>query len=331
MGRDWGAARAILSPPTVPQSDPSVEVRLSSSYRISQLDRLIRDLSPLFAIDRPQRLRLDLGGLVAVSPTALAAITATVMRLEHHELLLPGSIIVEPRSAPVRNYLMRMDFFRLLTEEGEADEPFERRAAVGFRPCKEFITRDQCRDVALDLTDALTEACETDSTARFSIRICLDELAENVVHHADSPLGGFAAAQGWRRTSAFEIGMVDLGVGIRGSLTKNPLYADINDDVDAIVTALQPRVTSTPERNSGIGLFVTRLLLRENGGTLAVRSGQGAVYAGAREDAHASEVEFPGTLVALRARTDRPLDIREVYRRLEDDDTDERDDHDPGR
>jgi hypothetical protein len=125
--------------------------------------------------------------------------------------------------------------------------------------------------------------------------------------------------------------MVDLGVGIRGSLTKNPWYADIDNDVDAIQTALQPRVTATPDRNSGIGLFVTRILLRENGGTLVVRSGRGAVYSGAREDAHAARVGFPGTVVALRARTDRPLDIKRVYRRLDDDDNHERDNDDPGR
>src|SRR5688572_13521478 len=107
----------------------TVNVRLSSAYRIDHLDRLIRDLSPLFAIRRPRRLSLDLGGLVAVSPTALAVVTAAIMRLEEEGLVLPGSTILEPRSRAVRNYLMRMDFFRLLTREGEEVEPFERRAA----------------------------------------------------------------------------------------------------------------------------------------------------------------------------------------------------------
>ena len=46
--------------------------------------------------------------------------------------------------------------------------------------------------------------------------------------------------------------MVDLGRGIRLSLTNNPAYADIEDDVTAIATALEPRVTATPERNSGL-------------------------------------------------------------------------------
>ena len=77
-------------------------------------------------------------------------------------------------------------------------------------------------------------------------------------------------------------------------------------------------VTSTPDRNSGIGLFVTRLLLASNGGTLAVRSGRGAVYTGLRDRFVLRDVSFPGTMVALRARTDRPLNINEVYRQLPD-------------
>jgi hypothetical protein len=315
----------------LPRPRSSVDIHLAGGYRIDQLDRLLRDLAPALSMREPRLVNIDMAGLAPVSPTAIAVITATTMRLMEGDLLLAGSTIVEPRSVSVRNYLMRMDFFRLLTGDGGRDEPFERRRAVGFRPCREFVTPDECRSVSLELTNALTEACATDKTARASIRICLDELAENVIHHADTPLGGFAAAQGWRKTSTFEIGMVDLGVGIRGSLTKNPAYADIGDDVTAITTALEPRVSATPERNSGIGLFITRLLLRENGGTLVVRSGRGALYAGASEDAYATEVAFPGTVVALRARTDRPLDIGDVYRRLNDDDDREGNDRDSSR
>ncbi len=90
------------------------------------------------------------------------------------------------------------------------------------------------------------------------------------------------------------------------------------------------RVTATPERNSGIGLFITRLLLRDNGGLLVVRSGAGEVYSGSQEGARETPIYFPGTLVALRARTDRPLDIRAVYGRLEADDDDSDNDDQAG-
>jgi hypothetical protein len=91
------------------------------------------------------------------------------------------------------------------------DEPFERHVPVGFRPCQHF-EGDDCHRVAHELTTALAEMCETDTRARGSLLICLDELAENVIHHSESPVGGFAAAQGWpRKRNEMEVAIVDLG------------------------------------------------------------------------------------------------------------------------
>jgi hypothetical protein len=35
------------------------------------------------------------------------------------------------------------------------------------------------------------------------VRVCLDEVTENVIHHAEAD-HGFGAAQGWRKTHEFE-------------------------------------------------------------------------------------------------------------------------------
>lgn len=307
----------------------TVHVRLAGAYRIQWLDRLIRDLGSLVGLVQPARATVDLSSLVAVGPSAIALLTAVLTRCRTEGLFAPGSVLILPSSPPVRNYLLRMDLVSLVAPGGPP-EPIARNPAVGFRSCREFITAEESQTVARELTDALSERCSTDAIARAAIRICLDELAENVIHHAASHLGCFAAAQGWTRNQQFEIAIVDIGVGIWRSLTKNPRYADIADDVTAITTALQPRVTSTPERNAGIGLFITRLLLRDNGGLLLVRSGSGEVYSGAEEGARETDISFPGTLVALRARTDRPLDLGPVYRRLDDDDGNKGDDDQAG-
>lgn len=296
-------------------------VRLSGLYKLSRLEQLLEQVVPVIVLDRPRKVRFDFGGLVGISPTGLALMTAVVKDADERGVLSGSTELVWPRSDPVTNYLLRMDFLRVLIGDEYEElvrEPFHRRAGTGFRPCRGFSTEAEAQATARSLTDAVAEGIHTERTARLAINIALGELADNVLHHADVGTGGFAAAQGWPKKNSFEIGIVDLGIGVRSSLTKNPRYADIRDDVTAILTALEPRVSSTPERNSGIGLFVTRLLLRENGGTLLVRSGEGAVYAGAKEGSQIRDVAFPGTLVALQARTDRPLDINRVYRMLDD-------------
>jgi hypothetical protein len=177
---------------------PSLEIQLAGAFGVKQnrLERLIRLLGPLLTLDEEADIVVDLSGLVSVSPAALALLTASLKRAEDLELLGDGSVLVPPLSPPVRNHLLRMNLIRVLAGGEALKEPFTRRETRGFRPCQHFIGAHDYARVALDLTEALTERCVTDALARASVRIALDEIAENVVHHADTPNGGFAAAPG---------------------------------------------------------------------------------------------------------------------------------------
>lgn len=82
------------------------------------------------------------------------------------------------------------------------------------------------------------------------------------------------AAQALKRTSELEIGIVDLGIGVRASMAKNSDFDELyTDDLSAIEVALRPTYTSTPGRNAGLGLAFSTLLLKLNEGRLIVRSG----------------------------------------------------------
>ena len=292
-----------------------VIAELSGGYPIEQVDRLVRQLEPLIELSEPARVVLRLENLVHLCPAALALLTAVAFRLMQEDLLEDGSTVTQPRSWLTANYLQRMDFIRLLTRQEDREEPFERREDFGFRPVRMMTGATRYHAVCAELVEALAERIPADRATLFSLRIALDEIAENVVHHAESPIGGFAAAQGYPRKHKFEIAIVDMGVGIRQSLAKNPAYADTASDADAIQLALQKYVTATPERNAGTGLFVSKLLMEANGGMLAVRSGAGAVYHGVEEKVFTRDTQFPGTMVALRARTDTTLDINEIFAR----------------
>lgn len=295
-----------------------LHVRLSSSYQLKTLGRLLRDLRPLVSLHEPAVTNLDLSGLVWMGPTAIALTTAVARKVGDDDLYLDGSRLTLPKSRSPRIYLERMDFLKgIFGHDLDRPEDFTRHAAVGFRPCSTFDSDDNYPGVASELTAAICETCETDDAARNSIRVCLDELCENVLHHADSGVGGFAAAQGWPKKHLMEVGIVDLGQGILQSLTKNPDHADIQDDVTAINTALRVGVTATPDRNAGLGLAITRLLLHANGGRLLVRSGAAAVYSGTDPGSEVLDAHFPGTIIALQARSDRPLNINAVYASLD--------------
>ncbi|EHN09537.1 hypothetical protein PAI11_36350 [Patulibacter medicamentivorans] len=91
-------------------------------------------------------------------------------------------------------------------------------------------------------------------------------------------------------------------------------YAELSgEDVGAVEAAFRFGVTSNPGFNAGMGLALARHLVRGNGGTVGIRSGFAAVTRGQAEVAQGRGVRFPGTLVALDVRMDRPFDLSRAY------------------
>jgi anti-sigma regulatory factor (Ser/Thr protein kinase) len=282
-------------------------VKLPSRANLGDLDDLLEALRPLHR-GTDGAIVLDLEDLSFVGPTCLAVVVASCCRAS------PGQIaeVRLPRNQGVRRYLERMDTFELIPCEVPSAGG-GRRTADGFRECRRFDSLDECVDASRQLVGAISESCELDHRSRQSLMTCIAELAENVHFHADSQDGGYAVAQTWPKLRRLEVGIVDMGRGIRRSLTENARHASLRSDEDAIRSAFELGVTATPERNTGQGLFSTARLLERNGGHVLVRSGSGLVVDGSvRRSETASD--FPGTLVSLTIDTGNPLDGGAVAR-----------------
>src|SRR4051794_8638793 len=108
--------------------------QMAGGYGLDQVDRALRDLQSILEVDEPQHVVVDLGGLAYRGPSALAFLAAALTRLNELECSFQ---VAPPRSPLTRMYLMRMDFLKLWAAPGYP-EPFERKTAVGFRPCQHF-------------------------------------------------------------------------------------------------------------------------------------------------------------------------------------------------
>jgi anti-sigma regulatory factor (Ser/Thr protein kinase)/ABC-type transporter Mla MlaB component len=301
------------------ENDMAAVIKLSGPYYLHTIMRLVADLQPLYRLKKPTVVQIDLTGLTFMGPAALALLVASLRRARESGLIADSSTIWSPTSKGMRTYLYRMDVLQVLFEHEpvEINDPIQRHAASGLKECQHFSSEEGSRRVARELATALKEKVKTDKMAATSLELCLTELAENVHFHADTPFGGFAAAQSFSGGNEIEVAIVDLGVGIAASLSKNPQYEEAAaDEVTAIHTALQPLVTSSPKRNRGYGLAFTRFLLEINEGRLVVRSGHGYVQYGESNVERTTEFAFPGTLVALRLHTDRPFDFEKAYEML---------------
>lgn len=298
--------------------NPRVGVRLTGSYPAADIDRLVADLAPVLGLTAEARITVDLRALTFLLPSTTAVLAVALGHALDLGLWGPGSRVLLPRSSDVRNYLGRIELIQAALEES-SERNRRRRPSEGFRECQHFADENESHHVARELTDALAERCSMDRVARFALGTALGELCDNVIHHADTSTGGFAAAQGFVRRRRFDVAIADLGIGVLESLSANEAFGSVENHVDAIDAALSLGVTSKPKGSghvrghAGYGLAITKALLAANGGNLIVKSGDGEVWAGKTQKRYICDVSFPGTLVIIEARTDRPLDVRQVY------------------
>ncbi len=282
---------------------------------MDQLERLIHVVAPLSALTGPSRVTLDLSGLAFIGPASLAALIASLSEALIRGVVAQGSTYISPKNRLVAMYLDRMGFNRLLTGT-DIEDGFEHRPPEGFRPFQTFRMQEELPEIAESLTMAATEALNITGKDRTAVLLAIKEIAQNVVEHAESPVGGFAIAQRSRSRREFEVAVADAGIGIAASLRRNPDYEAVESDSEALKAALMPGVTSNPgSDNRGVGLASIRDMLRDNGGTLLVRSGRGSIEDGSRQAICGDRPPVCGTLVAIRMRIDQPFDLG-LFRKL---------------
>lgn len=295
-------------------------IKMGGGYFFQSYSRIVRDLSPLIDLDEPAQVNVDMSTVSFMGPAALATTVAVLMGALDRGLVLSGDFIPPSRLAVAR-YLERMDFFKVLFHDpdflmragGQRGEP------KGLLECQHFVKDADLRPVMVSIIAAIEQSVSVDASALLALDDCLSEMLENVLFHAYTPQGGIAAVQYLKSTEELELAIVDLGIGIQGSLALNEQHA--NDakqgDLAAIKMALTPNITSTPDRNSGWGLTFTELLLTANGGRLNVRSGAGNVMRGANTYDKVEEHALPGTVVAMRIKTNRRFDSRAAWDALD--------------
>ncbi|WEN14038.1 hypothetical protein PY254_12415 [Rhodanobacter sp. AS-Z3] len=185
----------------------------------------------------------------------------------------------------------------------------EREAADSYEPIGNVIEKESAK-LAKMLTRV--DSGELVDTLTFSLR----EIMRNVVEHSHSSVLEFCA-QYWPTKHKVEMAVVDSGIGIRESLTKNP-YLNISSDRDAIHMALMPAVSGKMFKgvrrnnndvwqNSGFGLYMTNRICR-NGGSFFICSGKSGLLLGDGKKLDL-DTNFAGTALRMVINTEKLGDL----------------------
>ena len=105
------------------------------------------------------------------------------------------------------------------------------------------------------------------------------ELALNAVEHSEWAAGFYLmeADSSVVGGVVHTVGIADCGIGIPDSLRRNPAFADLVSDADAIARATELHVTGTGEAHRGVGLDHVTGVVKNLGGSLTILSAGGSL------------------------------------------------------
>ncbi len=272
-------------------------------------------LEPLWAAPTaPRRVHVDLGGVTFIWPSAIALLASAILRLRQLHAGTPPTLS-RPRSNSVDTYLNRIGFYELVGQP--VAYPWRRHDPGGrFLPVVQAKTEREGEENVREVLEILRQNLEAVGAIYDALQYALLEVVNNVFHHARSPTHAVLCAQSYPRQQRVELAVADTGRGIPASLRDNPaLRGKFRTAAEAVRLAVQPRVTGRPEHNTGEGLFFTVEFVKRNGGDAHIHSRDGALWIRAGQERAGPGPFWPGTWVALRFRTDRPVDTGEIFSR----------------
>jgi len=204
-------------------------------------------------------------------------------------------------------YLARMDLFRLV--EFRYRENFERHVEGGrFIPLHKVENPKDCVKVINRIGDLVLHHFDNARDFFPAMEWAVNEVMDNIAIHSQTPVPGVACAQFFPEKGRVEIGICDMGRGIKASLSER---YELWSHGDAITKALERGVTRNPEVGQGNGLAGTLEIAKVNEGTFHIWSGDACFkMSQGKEPKFTIIPEIPGTGVFLSLDTTKPVNLR---------------------
>lgn len=158
------------------------------------------------------------------------------------------------------NYASRIDFFKQLNID--YNERIKRHNVSG-----NLIPITNIGLGVMDLSGEILNVFKKDFKMSdedvFQLSLIINEMFCNTTLHSKSKSGAYLYCQKYIALNELEFILVDSGIGIKSSLQKNPIYANISNG-EAVSKSIEFEVTCGEGRGHGL-YFASEFVLRNNG------------------------------------------------------------------
>ncbi len=270
-------------------------IAVTGNMRLGSFRRL---LSVLYrTIDTGyERVTLDFSRTTQAHPGAMLATLVTCRR--HRDERDIEFTLKRPREEKLRRLFTNANWAHL-ADPARFEE--SRWHPEGTLPATRFRTPAE-QDLLVDnISDAVLSSAHITREGLDVIAWAVSEVIDNVLQHADAPLGGLAQVSHYHNARWLEFVVADAGRGIPDSIRTLRHGAT---DPEALELAIQKGFTRDKDVGQGNGLFGTHRAATIGEGQFEIHSGR--AHLGTDLRAKDVAVPFQGTLLVVRLDYENP-------------------------
>jgi anti-sigma regulatory factor (Ser/Thr protein kinase) len=266
-------------------------ITMPAELRPLKLDWVLNQLWGIHEDANKSSVVLDFGRVTKAFPNTMLPIIGMVAFMRSEGLTC---LFLPPTDRGAKQLFERTNWSHLLDPTSFSSSVLAHNRNLAARA---FVDSGQQREVVQQIVDRVLESKSFSPSTLNALSWTLSELADNVLTHAESPVGGLVQLEVMKERIAFCI--VDIGRGILSSL--RPKYANLRTAAEAIAHAVRAGVTRDDAIGQGNGLYGSLRLAIEFQGQFAIQSTNGSARWDGRDFVSSDDaVPFPGTIVDLQ-------------------------------
>ena len=211
-------------------------------------------------------LVLDFSNCEVATEAAMLPLLPIVTRMREVERI--DFSLIEPDDETLRRLFTNTNWSHLIDPDNHGQTSYEGQ----HLPAHRYGEGDSWGDIFERVLSIVLRELSVDRTSVAAVEWSLSEIMDNVVSHAESPVGGFVQATTFRGSNRVEFIVADAGIGIPASM-------NIRHHKDALMQAIAEGTTRDQLRNAGNGLFGSyRVAALSDEGQFEINSGYGHLY-----------------------------------------------------
>ena len=283
-------------------------IKVLGDFGVREMQQMLAAMHNLTSARGYSDLNLDFSECKSAFSGQMLGIAANVQNYLVDSI---DTSLIPPSDHRLRRLFINTNWAHLIDFRRFSESTFRGYSQI---PAMKFRDADQLyKTVSTIMKKILSALSKFDRSHLTAIEWSVNEITDNVLNHAQSPVGGFVQVTSHSRREQIEFSVCDAGLGIPATLrSHNP---KLSTDQEAVEKAIQEGVTRDKSVGQGNGLYGTWRISQLSGGRFELYSGYASLVSTPQDGLMAirrESIPFNGSLVTTRIGYGKPLDLKDA-------------------